>query len=155
MSCSKPFYFISRGMNLRARSWGCSPFPACWGRVVTHSRFLCSHAPCSAVPDTCHTHEHRLPLPPPRLLAQIRLQHAVLKLNGSIHSPLWGCVPREQPILLRFEKGGRGSQGPECCCVLLQTEKADRRQNFVSLALRKRYSYLTEPGMSELLLPKY
>ncbi|XP_052533729.1 ankyrin-3 isoform X31 [Tympanuchus pallidicinctus] len=27
-------------------------------------------------------------------------------------------------------------------------EKADRRQNFVSLALRKRYSYLTEPGMS-------
>lgn len=39
--------------------------------------------------------------------------------------------------------------------VFLQTEKADRRQNFVSLALRKRYSYLTEPGMSELLLPKY
>lgn len=37
--------------------------------------------------------------------------------------------------------------------VLLQMEKADRRQNFVSLALRKRYSYLTEPGMSELLLP--
>uniref|UniRef100_A0A7M4FXI0 Ankyrin 3 n=1 Tax=Crocodylus porosus TaxID=8502 RepID=A0A7M4FXI0_CROPO len=29
-----------------------------------------------------------------------------------------------------------------------ETEKADRRQNFVSLALRKRYSYLTEPGMS-------
>ncbi|XP_041331631.1 ankyrin-3 isoform X4 [Pyrgilauda ruficollis] len=29
-----------------------------------------------------------------------------------------------------------------------KTEKADRRQNFVSLALRKRYSYLTEPGMS-------
>ncbi|XP_069652115.1 ankyrin-3 isoform X12 [Haliaeetus albicilla] len=28
-----------------------------------------------------------------------------------------------------------------------KTEKADRRQNFVSLALRKRYSYLTEPGM--------
>ncbi|XP_071896122.1 ankyrin-3 isoform X7 [Anas platyrhynchos] len=28
-----------------------------------------------------------------------------------------------------------------------ETEKADRRQNFVSLALRKRYSYLTEPGM--------
>ncbi|KAM9550802.1 ankyrin-3 isoform 12-T12 [Guaruba guarouba] len=27
-------------------------------------------------------------------------------------------------------------------------DKADRRQNFVSLALRKRYSYLTEPGMS-------
>ncbi|XP_066456894.1 ankyrin-3 isoform X3 [Eleutherodactylus coqui] len=27
-------------------------------------------------------------------------------------------------------------------------EKVDRRQNFVSLALRKRYSYLTEPGMS-------
>ncbi|XP_073452404.1 ankyrin-3 isoform X32 [Aquarana catesbeiana] len=26
-------------------------------------------------------------------------------------------------------------------------EKVDRRQNFVSLALRKRYSYLTEPGM--------
>ncbi|NWU71766.1 ANK3 protein, partial [Pterocles burchelli] len=30
-----------------------------------------------------------------------------------------------------------------------ETEKADRRQNFVSLALRKRYSYLTEPGMIE------
>ncbi|XP_050196529.1 ankyrin-3 isoform X28 [Myiozetetes cayanensis] len=29
-----------------------------------------------------------------------------------------------------------------------KTERADRRQNFVSLALRKRYSYLTEPGMS-------
>ncbi|XP_078247071.1 ankyrin-3 isoform X49 [Pogona vitticeps] len=28
-----------------------------------------------------------------------------------------------------------------------ETEKVDRRQNFVSLALRKRYSYLTEPGM--------
>ncbi|NXK77756.1 ANK3 protein, partial [Amazona guildingii] len=30
-----------------------------------------------------------------------------------------------------------------------EMEKADRRQNFVSLALRKRYSYLTEPGMIE------
>ncbi|XP_050196439.1 ankyrin-3 isoform X18 [Myiozetetes cayanensis] len=30
-----------------------------------------------------------------------------------------------------------------------KTERADRRQNFVSLALRKRYSYLTEPGMIE------
>ncbi|XP_034633527.1 ankyrin-3 isoform X14 [Trachemys scripta elegans] len=28
-----------------------------------------------------------------------------------------------------------------------ETEKTDRRQSFVSLALRKRYSYLTEPGM--------
>ncbi|XP_040217960.1 ankyrin-3 isoform X19 [Rana temporaria] len=28
-----------------------------------------------------------------------------------------------------------------------EMEKVDRRQNFVSLALRKRYSYLTEPGM--------
>ncbi|XP_063290325.1 ankyrin-3 isoform X3 [Pelobates fuscus] len=28
-----------------------------------------------------------------------------------------------------------------------ETDKVDRRQNFVSLALRKRYSYLTEPGM--------
>ncbi|PNI75750.1 ANK3 isoform 22, partial [Pan troglodytes] len=27
-------------------------------------------------------------------------------------------------------------------------EKTDRRQSFASLALRKRYSYLTEPGMS-------
>ncbi|NXU48435.1 ANK3 protein, partial [Turnix velox] len=35
------------------------------------------------------------------------------------------------------------------CDVLLQTERADRRQNFVSMALRKRYSYLTEPGMIE------
>ncbi|KAM8774300.1 ankyrin-3 isoform 26-T26 [Rhynchonycteris naso] len=29
-----------------------------------------------------------------------------------------------------------------------KTEKAERRQSFASLALRKRYSYLTEPGMS-------
>ncbi|XP_071985910.1 ankyrin-3 isoform X25 [Engystomops pustulosus] len=29
-------------------------------------------------------------------------------------------------------------------------EKVDRRQNFVSLALRKRYSYLTEPGMKPI-----
>ncbi|XP_044516263.1 ankyrin-3 [Gracilinanus agilis] len=29
-----------------------------------------------------------------------------------------------------------------------KTEKADRRQSFASMALRKRYSYLTEPGMS-------
>uniref|UniRef100_A0A2K6FP81 Ankyrin 3 n=1 Tax=Propithecus coquereli TaxID=379532 RepID=A0A2K6FP81_PROCO len=29
-----------------------------------------------------------------------------------------------------------------------KTEKADKRQSFASLALRKRYSYLTEPGMS-------
>nr|XP_033797537.1 ankyrin-3 isoform X1 [Geotrypetes seraphini] len=29
-----------------------------------------------------------------------------------------------------------------------KTEKLERRQNFVSLALRKRYSYLTEPAMS-------
>ncbi|XP_059964664.1 ankyrin-3 isoform X4 [Mesoplodon densirostris] len=29
-----------------------------------------------------------------------------------------------------------------------KTEKMDRRQSFASLALRKRYSYLTEPGMS-------
>uniref|UniRef100_A0A452DLJ1 Ankyrin 3 n=1 Tax=Capra hircus TaxID=9925 RepID=A0A452DLJ1_CAPHI len=29
-----------------------------------------------------------------------------------------------------------------------KTEKTDRRQSFASLALRKRYSYLTEPGMS-------
>ncbi|XP_077310227.1 ankyrin-3 isoform X30 [Lithobates pipiens] len=28
-----------------------------------------------------------------------------------------------------------------------EMDKVDRRQNFVSLALRKRYSYLTEPGM--------
>ncbi|KAF5927873.1 hypothetical protein HPG69_009239 [Diceros bicornis minor] len=30
-----------------------------------------------------------------------------------------------------------------------EAEKTDRRQSFASLALRKRYSYLTEPGMSE------
>ncbi|XP_040588515.1 ankyrin-3 isoform X1 [Mesocricetus auratus] len=30
-----------------------------------------------------------------------------------------------------------------------EAEKADRRQSFASLALRKRYSYLTEPGMIE------
>lgn len=33
--------------------------------------------------------------------------------------------------------------------LLLQTEKPERRHTFASLALRKRYSYLTEPGMSE------
>lgn len=33
--------------------------------------------------------------------------------------------------------------------LLFQAEKADRRQSFASLALRKRYSYLTEPAMSE------
>ncbi|KAM4032847.1 ankyrin-3 isoform 3-T3 [Anomaloglossus baeobatrachus] len=31
-----------------------------------------------------------------------------------------------------------------------ENEKVDRRQNFVSLALRKRYSYLTEPGMKPI-----
>ncbi|XP_071985886.1 ankyrin-3 isoform X1 [Engystomops pustulosus] len=31
-----------------------------------------------------------------------------------------------------------------------EMEKVDRRQNFVSLALRKRYSYLTEPGMKPI-----
>ncbi|XP_041426795.1 ankyrin-3 [Xenopus laevis] len=31
-----------------------------------------------------------------------------------------------------------------------ENDKVDRRQNFVSLALRKRYSYLTEPGMKPL-----
>ncbi|KAM4032860.1 ankyrin-3 isoform 16-T16 [Anomaloglossus baeobatrachus] len=31
-----------------------------------------------------------------------------------------------------------------------KNEKVDRRQNFVSLALRKRYSYLTEPGMKPI-----
>ncbi|XP_075697272.1 ankyrin-3 isoform X5 [Rhinoderma darwinii] len=31
-----------------------------------------------------------------------------------------------------------------------EIEKVDRRQNFVSLALRKRYSYLTEPGMKPI-----
>lgn len=53
------------------------------------------------------------------------------------------------------QMGGSDTKGTKEHYVLLQTEKADRRQNFVSLALRKRYSYLTEPGMSELLLPKY
>lgn len=33
--------------------------------------------------------------------------------------------------------------------LLLQTEKPERRHTFASLALRKRYSYLTEPGTSE------
>lgn len=65
-----------------------------------------------------------------------------------------------RPIMLRFDDcsvqiGDSDTKGTKEYYVLLQTEKADRRQNFVSLALRKRYSYLTEPGMSELLLPKY
>lgn len=33
--------------------------------------------------------------------------------------------------------------------LLLQSEKPERRHTFSSLALRKRFSYLTEPGMSE------
>jgi hypothetical protein len=33
--------------------------------------------------------------------------------------------------------------------LLLQTEKPDRRHTFASLALRKRYSYLTDPAASE------
>ncbi len=33
--------------------------------------------------------------------------------------------------------------------LLLQTEKPERRHTFASLSLRKRYSYLTEPGTSE------
>lgn len=37
-----------------------------------------------------------------------------------------------------------------CCLLLLQTEKPDRqRHTFASLALRKRYSYLAEPALSE------
>lgn len=33
--------------------------------------------------------------------------------------------------------------------LLLQTEKPERRHTFASLALRKRYSYLAEPALSE------
>lgn len=36
-----------------------------------------------------------------------------------------------------------------CCLLLLQTEKPERRHTFASLALRKRYSYLAEPALSE------
>lgn len=36
-----------------------------------------------------------------------------------------------------------------CCLLLLQTEKPERRHTFASLALRKRYSYLTDPAASE------
>ena len=32
---------------------------------------------------------------------------------------------------------------------LFQTEKPERRHTFASLALRKRYSYLTDPAASE------
>ena len=68
------------------------------------------------------------------------------------------CTAKCRPScggLIGLFKWGIATLKPLNCSVLLQTEKADRRQNFVSLALRKRYSYLTEPGMSELLLPKY
>lgn len=86
------------------------------------------------------------------LLAQICLQHTILKLSGGISFPVWGCVLQDVLScwgLMMFCMG----DGTKQHYVLLQMEKADRRQNFVSLALRKRYSYLTEPGMSELLLP--
>lgn len=33
--------------------------------------------------------------------------------------------------------------------LLLQNEKPERRHTFASLALRKRYSYLAEPALSE------
>lgn len=36
-----------------------------------------------------------------------------------------------------------------CYLLLLQTEKPERRHTFASLALRKRYSYLAEPALSE------
>ncbi|XP_069467318.1 ankyrin-3 isoform X7 [Ambystoma mexicanum] len=58
---------------------------------------------------------------------------------------------------LSFLKEAKTTKGlpPTAVCNLNITlpahkkvEKVDRRQNFVSLALRKRYSYLTEPGMS-------
>lgn len=158
---SQLFHLTSRGMNLRAHFR--VAVPPCTLQKGGHSQQV-SVQPRSLLGSAWHsshgTQEQRLALPPPCLLAQIQLQHAILKLNGSIHSPLWGCVPPKashpaEVWGLVCSDRGTDSQGPKSCCVLLQTEKADRRQNFVSLALRKRYSYLTEPGMSELLLPKY
>ncbi|XP_048361054.1 ankyrin-3 isoform X5 [Sphaerodactylus townsendi] len=46
------------------------------------------------------------------------------------------CVMKQTPFYPFFNDN-----------VDLKAEKTDHRQNFVSLALRKRYSYLTEPGM--------
>lgn len=66
--------------------------------------------------------------------------------------------PSQEPCgRLSFLKEPKTTKGlpPTAVCNLNITlptqkkiEKVDRRQNFVSLALRKRYSYLTEPGMS-------
>lgn len=38
---------------------------------------------------------------------------------------------------------------------LFQTEKPERRHTFASLALRKRYSYLTDPAASEFAILTY
>lgn len=38
---------------------------------------------------------------------------------------------------------------------LFQTEKPERRHTFASLALRKRYSYLTDPAASEFTILTY
>lgn len=39
--------------------------------------------------------------------------------------------------------------------LLFQTEKPERRHTFASLALRKRYSYLTDPAASEFTVSAY
>lgn len=99
---SKLFYLIRReGLTRRAA------VPSLLAPKGGHSlRFLCSHAPCSAVPGTHHTRhqEQRLPLPPPCLLTPIWLQHAVLKLNEASILPCGVVCHGKWPILLRFEE---------------------------------------------------
>lgn len=160
---AKLFHLISRDIEQEwvhvVISQRCSLFPACSRRVVVHSRFL---PPLVAM------------LPAPWCLTLITRQTGME--TGSGHSLpacpnlALACLPeaeRRHPFSLVgtcTAKCGLScwgwtivqiGDGTKQHYVLLQTEKADRRQNFVSLALRKRYSYLTEPGMSELLLTKY
>lgn len=163
MSC---FCYLSSSTS-RAEEWtwgltvGLQSLPACSRRVVTHCRFPCSHAPCSAVPGTHLTAPRSRGCLCPSLPARPNSASACHPEAEWKHpfSPLGLCATKSGPscwgLRTALFRQGQWFPSPKSCCVLLQTEKADRRQNFVSLALRKRYSYLTEPGMSELLLPKY
>lgn len=73
---------------------GLQSLPCLLRRAVTHSRFLCSHAPCSAVPGTHHTRHRSRGWLCPSLPARPHSASACHpEAEWSIHSPLWGCVP--------------------------------------------------------------
>lgn len=121
-----------------------------------------SHAPCSTLPDTHYMADRNgdRPCPFPACLPKFGFSMPSWNWTEISVLPCGDVYRKMRPIMLRFDgcsvqTGDSDTKGTKQYYVLLQTEKADRRQNFVSLALRKRYSYLTEPGMSELLLPKY